>query len=145
MTTEVKVTGAGYPTLIKTYNNNGDEISKIDFSQGSIIGYVHDNSIKLIHEITAEMVRTNNIKYYLTPEIFLDHCESDNTDVTEITNTQIIDQHRWSTVFSKIVKYKNYYWKVTWTEGSTELQDDGMNNIQIKLVFPSYKVVVDYT
>lgn len=45
-------------------------------------------------------------------------------DFEEVEKERIIDQDRWHTYFSQILKYKDgTYWRANWRAGSTEYQE----------------------
>jgi len=74
---------------------------------------------------------------------FEDHEE--NEFFVEIDGTEVIEgQSRWYTTFSSVYEdtRDGTFWKVTWSRGSTEMQDDGPENINVQQVRP---VIVERT
>lgn len=57
----------------------------------------------------------------------------------------IIDQTRWSTVFSKVVTNINgECYRITWGQGSTEYQDDGPEGVHVVRVYPHQVMTTIY-
>ena len=62
----------------------------------------------------------------------------DDNDNYECIEESIEDTSRWHTFYDKIVKLlsDSTYWRISWSRGSTEYQDEGPENISIVQVFP---------
>jgi hypothetical protein len=73
-----------------------------------------------------------------------DHEEIDFFE--EVTGQEITSHSRWSTVFSQVYKDKRdeSFWAISWTRGSTELQDEGVENIEIQRMMPKEVTVIKY-
>ena len=67
-------------------------------------------------------------------------------DFEEVTDEQIEDQSRWSTFYSQILKYNKdgTLWKASWSRGSTEMQDCGVEDLQLIQVEPVEVTVTQY-
>ena len=46
-----------------------------------------------------------------------------NEGVKMITDGEICDQSRWETTWAYVIEYKNHFWEVCVSRGSTEMQD----------------------
>lgn len=64
----------------------------------------------------------------------------------EVTTAQIIDTSRWNTFYEQIFKRKsdNTFWQCNWHRGSTEYQDNGIENFEFVEVVPYEKVITAY-
>jgi hypothetical protein len=64
----------------------------------------------------------------------------------EVTEEEITDQSRWSTSCSRVYKDKRdeSFWELSWTRGSTELQDNGTEDIEFQRVMPQEVTVIKY-
>lgn len=63
----------------------------------------------------------------------------------EVTAEQIEDQSRWSTFYCQILKYKDgTFWRASWSRGSTEMQDEGVEDLQLVQVEPVQVTVTEY-
>ncbi len=66
-------------------------------------------------------------------------------DFEGVTGEVIEDQSRWSTHYSKVVQYKDgTYWQANWSRGSTEYQDDGVEDLILVQVEPVQVTVTQY-
>lgn len=58
-------------------------------------------------------------------------------DFEEVEPEEITGQSRWSTYYSQVLKYKDgTFWLATWNRGSTEMQDDGVEDLMLIQVEP---------
>ena len=75
-----------------------------------------------------------------------DNEECDFYEVVEGTEETIEDQRRWHTTFSSVYRdtRDGTFWKVYWDRGSTEYQDEGVQNIQIEMVQPRIVERIEY-
>jgi hypothetical protein len=73
-----------------------------------------------------------------------DHDDAEN--YTEVTSPEIYDQGRWETSFSQVFRdcRDNSFWEISWTRGSTEFQDEGPENIEVRQVWPHQVTVTQY-
>jgi hypothetical protein len=64
----------------------------------------------------------------------------------EITEEEITNKSRWSTSYSRVYKdnRNESFWELSWTRGSTELQDNGTEDIEIQRVMPQEVTVIKY-
>lgn len=64
----------------------------------------------------------------------------------EVTKQKITHQSRWYTFFEQVFKKKEdgTFWLLSWRRGSTELQDDGLEDIKIIQVEPKEVTVTIY-
>ena len=62
----------------------------------------------------------------------------DTEDYTRITEAEFSYQSRWNTYYSQVFENKvdGTYWRISWSRGSTEYQDDGVQDIEFQRVFP---------
>ena len=69
---------------------------------------------------------------------FEDHEEEDFFVEVDGTDGVIEGQSRWYTRFSSVYEdtRDGTFWKVTWERGSTEMQDSGPENIEVRQVRP---------
>lgn len=67
-------------------------------------------------------------------------------DYESVTGSEIVDQSRWSTFYNQVFKNRvdGTYWKIHWSRGSTEYQDDGPEILDVKRVFPKQKTITVY-
>jgi len=73
----------------------------------------------------------------------------DNPDAgffTPITDAAIEDQGRWTTQYSKVTKdtRDNSFWMIFWFRGSTEIQDNGPEDIYYNQVWPIEVTKIEY-
>ena len=73
-----------------------------------------------------------------------DHDEFDHFKV--VTAKRIVNQGRWSTYYAQVYRDERdgSHWVLNWGRGSTEMQDDGPEDVTFMRVMPVEKVVVDY-
>lgn len=74
-------------------------------------------------------------------------CLYEDTDNYEsVTEPEIEYQNRWSTFYSQVFKNKadGTYWRISWSRGSTEYQDEGIENVEFHRVFPKTKTITVY-
>lgn len=66
-------------------------------------------------------------------------------DFEEVTPKTIEDQSRWSTFYCQILKYKDgTFWRASWSRGSTEYQDEGVEDLMLVQVEPKEVTVTEY-
>lgn len=67
-------------------------------------------------------------------------------DYESVTEEEIVDQSRWSTFYNQVFKNRvdGTYWKIHWSRGSTEQQDNGIEDIEFQQVFPKQKTITVY-
>jgi hypothetical protein len=70
----------------------------------------------------------------------------DASDFESVTAQEISYQTRWSTYFYQIFKHKTTeaLWRISWSRGSTEMQDDGPEDISYCLVEAKQVMVTEY-
>lgn len=69
----------------------------------------------------------------------------DGDDFEEVTSESIYDQTRWSTSYEQVFKYKDgTFWNASWSRGSTEYQDEGVENLTLVQVEPVQVTVTQY-
>jgi len=70
----------------------------------------------------------------------------DTEDYTSVTEEEISYQSRWNTYYSQVFENKvdGTYWRIIWSRGSTEYQDDGVQDIEFQRVFPKTKTITVY-
>lgn len=83
----------------------------------------------------------------LFKKVFLREIE-DNPDV-EVVQEEILDTTRWSIIYERIFKYKEKYYKTTFSVGATECQperayDDDPNEVECPEVFPVQTMITTY-
>jgi len=63
-----------------------------------------------------------------------------------VTQTEIYEQSRWQTFFEQVFEEEatGAYWKIYWSRGSTEYQDEGPEDITFDRVFPRTKTITVY-
>lgn len=63
-----------------------------------------------------------------------------------VTSKAIIGQRRWSTSFEQVFKRTDdgTFWEISWSRGSTETQDNGLEDITYRQVSPVQKNVTVY-
>lgn len=68
------------------------------------------------------------------------------TTYEEVTPSKPYQQSRWSTFYEQIFKKleDGTFWRATWSRGSTEMQDNGIEDITIYEVVPVQKTVTVY-
>jgi hypothetical protein len=56
----------------------------------------------------------------------------------EVTTKEISDQSRWSTFYYQVFKKKadGTFWAASWSRGSTEYQDNGVESFELHEVVP---------
>lgn len=66
-------------------------------------------------------------------------------DFEEVTKEEIVDQGRWTTHYSQVLKEKStgLFWEATWSHGSTEYQDCDPD-LTLLLVEPVEVTVTQY-
>lgn len=72
-------------------------------------------------------------------------CE-DEEGYKAVTSEQIYEQSRWSTFYEQVFEEleTGEYWKIYWSRGSTEYQDEGPEDIEFSRVFPKTKTITVY-
>ncbi len=58
--------------------------------------------------------------------------------------TSIEDQGRWWTSFSMVITNNIEYYRISWQRGSTEMQDEGAENIEASRVYPHQVMTTIY-
>jgi len=87
------------------------------------------------------------MKYFdlTTVEDPTDIVYGDHPDFEEVTQSTIVDQSRWSTQYSQVFQYKEgTFWEANWSRGSTEYQDDGVEDLVLLQVEPVEVTVTQY-
>lgn len=71
-------------------------------------------------------------------EEIIDIVDGYNDDFVDTTLTRISRQNRWHTFYEKVVKEQSTgkYYAMCWSRGSTELQDNGIENMEMYEVVP---------
>jgi hypothetical protein len=64
----------------------------------------------------------------------------------EVSELEITGTSRWNTFYSKVFQdtRDNTYWEITWSRGSTEIQDNGAEDIEFRQVKPVNVTVIKY-
>ena len=63
-------------------------------------------------------------------------------DFIPITREEVTGTSRWSTFYEQILGYKDGgFWRASWSRGSTEYQDEGVEDLELVQVEP-YEVTV---
>lgn len=67
-------------------------------------------------------------------------------DLAVVTDETIEGTGRWSTYFSIVVMHKptQTYWRLSWSRGSTEYQDNGVEDLTATQVVPKEVTVTQY-
>lgn len=67
-------------------------------------------------------------------------------DYESVTEVEIVDQGRWNTYYSQVFENKvdGTYWRISWSRGSTEQQDEGIQDVEFQRVFPKTKTITVY-
>ncbi len=67
-------------------------------------------------------------------------------DLTTVEEESITDKGRWSTYYQKVVLHKptQTYWYLSWSRGSTEYQDNGVEGLTAIQVVPKEVTVTKY-
>jgi len=75
-----------------------------------------------------------------------DCLQEDAEDYESVTEEEISYQSRWNTYYSQVFENKvdGTYWRISWSRGSTEYQDDGVQDIEFQRVFPKTKTITVY-
>jgi len=70
----------------------------------------------------------------------------DDNEFTKVTKPEIDGQSRWSTFYSQILKYNKdgTFWDARWSRGSTEMQDEGVEDLELVQVEPVEITVTQY-
>lgn len=71
-------------------------------------------------------------------ELILQEDAPDQEHYEEITDAERTGGSRWSTFFSQVWRdtRDGTFWKITWSRGSTEYQDEGVEHVQVAQVWP---------
>lgn len=80
---------------------------------------------------------------YATAKAIL--CE-DEEGYTEVTPSKIVDQGRWKTFYQQVFEKEadGTFWEIFWSRGSTEYQDNGIEDVRCRRVFPKTKTITVY-
>jgi len=64
----------------------------------------------------------------------------------EVTGDTLERVSRWHTHYYNVFKdtRDGTYWKLSWSRGSTEMQDDGIEDVKYKQVVPKEVTVIEY-
>jgi len=79
-------------------------------------------------------------------EIAMECLELYPRDYVNVTEPEISYQSRWSTCYSQVFEnvVDGTYWKIHWSRGSTEYQDNGIQDVEFQRVFPKTKTITVY-
>jgi hypothetical protein len=85
------------------------------------------------------------VYFDLSGESYPEEYVFSSDDFTPVTDEEITDQTRWSTHFNQILKYKDgTLWRASWSRGSTEYQDEGIEDLVLVQVEPYQETVTKY-
>jgi hypothetical protein len=64
----------------------------------------------------------------------------------EVTSEKIVDKTRWSTYYIQVYRdtRDDTYWEIGWHRGSTEMQDEGPEDVTFLHVVPTQVLVTNY-
>ncbi len=64
----------------------------------------------------------------------------------EVTKNIMEEKSRWSTFYSQVYKDNRdgSFWRLFWSRGSTEQQDEGPENIEFERVMPKEVIITKY-
>lgn len=64
----------------------------------------------------------------------------------EATSAEVTDTSRWSTFYKQVFEdtRDGSFWQITWSRGSTEMQDEGFEDVSVKQVWPRQKTIWVY-
>lgn len=81
--------------------------------------------------------------YQVASNILRDECEYGYENVV---SAKIVEKSRWSVFYSAVYQHKetDTYWKLDWTRGATEYQDEGIEDIEFQEVVPVPVTVIKY-
>lgn len=67
-------------------------------------------------------------------------------DYEEATRENIVSQSRWRTSFKQVFKKTadGTFWELSWSRGSTEVQDEGPEDVEIHEVEPKEVATIQY-
>lgn len=70
----------------------------------------------------------------------------DHEDFNSVTMKEIVHQGRWLTTFQQVFKHvpSGTLWRLEWDRGSTEYQDEGIQNLEYYEVVPQEKPITVY-
>lgn len=63
-----------------------------------------------------------------------------------VTDSEIVDKYRWHVVYQKVVRNieTGKYYRLFWSQGATEYQDNGIEDVSIEEVRPVEVTKVEY-
>ncbi|UFS66953.1 hypothetical protein LO749_20895 [Paracoccus denitrificans] len=66
--------------------------------------------------------------------------------IKEVTPEESYMRSRWSTFFRQVVEHvpSGTFWEISWSRGSTEYQDNGIEDMSFRQVWPREVKVVQY-
>lgn len=82
-----------------------------------------------------------------TATAILNWDDDDFVDDYEVITPETIEgTSRWNTFYSRVYKHKTEetFWKISWSRGSTEYQDNGYEDITVCQVEPHEKTIIEY-
>jgi hypothetical protein len=64
----------------------------------------------------------------------------------QLTSPEICDQSRWSTYYFQVIEQKptSTLWEISWSRGSTEMQDNGIEDVEVHEVEAYQEMVTKY-
>ena len=73
-----------------------------------------------------------------------DHPEEDDYELIE--DATIYNKTRWHLYYYMVYRHieDNTFWRITYRQGATELQDDGPEDISVVQVYPREKTIIEY-
>lgn len=79
-------------------------------------------------------------------ELLLNEDHPDQEHFESVTDEEVGGKSRWSTFYSQVWKdtRDGTFWSISWDRGSTEMQDNGIENVEVQQVWPYETVVVAY-
>lgn len=79
-------------------------------------------------------------------KLFLREDLENYDDYKEVTQPEIYDQTRWSTIYTQVVQHKpsDTFWEISWSRGSTEIQDNGIEDVDVFEVVPKEVTITKY-
>ena len=73
--------------------------------------------------------------------------DDDAENFEEISSAKMVSQSRWSGNWQTIYRDKRNgsFWRISWSRGLPDHQDEGPQSIKVVQVWPEEKTVIEYT
>lgn len=82
----------------------------------------------------------------ITDENLTDIVYDAHEDFATVADSEIVDKYRWHVVYQKVVRNNETgkYYRLFWSQGATEYQDNGIEDVSIEEVRPVEVTKVEY-